>query len=173
MWLLICWEIDFAGKFVTVEGDYRDYFFRLNLNCFQPLYLFLLPYFSHSSNFPLECWEGEELLTGTSNCYQSVIRFSLLLPLHFFRCLSTQACAQHCLQIRHLGDEWNLLPKSCDVLDFLRSEQLLQPPFHSLLSWEPFSLCLLYSLSLPLCPLLSAFQGIICNLMLTWGEPWQ
>ena len=39
----------------------------------------LLPYFSHSSNFPLECWEGEELLTGTSNCYQSVIRFSLLL----------------------------------------------------------------------------------------------
>lgn len=49
------------------------------------------------------------------------------------------------------------------------------PPtaFHSLLFWEPFSLCLLYSLSLPLCPLLSAFQGIICNLMLTWGEPWQ
>lgn len=84
MRLLICWEIDFAGKFVTVERDYRDYFFRLNLNSFQPLYPFLLPYFSRSSNFPLECWEGEEPLTGTSNCYQSVIRFSLLLPLYFF-----------------------------------------------------------------------------------------
>lgn len=115
--LLISWEIDLAGKFVTLSGGYRDYFFTLNLKCFQ-LHSFLLPYFSHSSNFPQEWWDGEEPLTGTSNCYQSVIRFSL-----FF--LSTQACAQHCLQIRHLGDEWNLLPKSCDVLDFLRSEQLL------------------------------------------------
>ena len=172
MQLLICWETDFAGKFVTVEGGYRDYFFRLNLNCFQPLYP-ILPYFSHSSNFPQECWEGEEPLTGTSNCYQSVIRFSLLLPSLFFflLCLPTQACAQHCLQIRHLGDEWNLLPKSCDVLDFLRSEQLLQPPFHSLLSWEPFSLCLLYSLSLPLCPLPLCLSGyhLQFNAYLGWA----
>lgn len=131
--LLVYREIDFAGKFVTVARDYGDYFFRFNLNCFLPLHPLLLPYFSHSSNFPQECWEGEEPLTGTSNCYQSVIRFFLLLPPYFLR-LPTQACAQHCLQIRHLGDEWNFLPKSCDVLDFLRSEQLLQPPFHSLLS---------------------------------------
>lgn len=104
--------------------------------------------FSHSSNFPQECWGEEELVTATSNCYQSVIRSSLLLLL-YFHCFSTQACAQHCLQIRHLGDEWNLLPKSCDVLDFLRSEQLLQPPFIRCCSENHFlCVCYIHSLSL-------------------------
>lgn len=84
--------------------------------------------------------------------------------------VSTQACAQHCLQIRHLGDEWNLLAKSCDVLDFLRSEQLLQLPFHSLVLRTIFSVFAIFTHSptLPSPPCLSGYH-LQFNAYLGWA----
>lgn len=132
-------------KFVSVERGYGDFLFTLKLDRFQVLHLFLFPYFSHSSNFPPKA--------GTErSCWRAQV-IAIILSLESLFCsfsifaVSTQACAQHCLQIRHLGDEWNLLAKSCDVLDFLRSEQLLQLPFHSLVLRTIFPVCYIHSLS--------------------------
>lgn len=69
---------------------------------------------------------------------------SLFCPSSIFS-VSTQACAQHRLQIRHLGDEWKLLAKSCDVLDFLWSEQLLQLLFHFVVLRTIFSVFAIFT----------------------------
>lgn len=163
--LLICWKIDFSGKFATVQQTIFS-------NSLHTIFFFfpLHPIFPQNAG-----WE-------TTRWWKQVIAISLSLgslscsPGYFFS-LSMQACAQHCLQIRHLGDEWNLLPKSCDVLDFLRSEQLLQLPFHSLLSWKPFSLCSQYSLSPSLSsPLRLSGYHLQFNAYLGWAltkaSPW-
>lgn len=85
MQLLICWKMDFARKFVTLQRGSRDCFFRLSLNCFHPLYPFFWAlFFPTRLILPWNAGEREELLMCTSNCYQSVIRFSLLLLLYFF-----------------------------------------------------------------------------------------
>lgn len=109
------------------------------------------------------------------SCWRAQV-IAISLSLEFLFCsfsifsVSTQACAQYCLQIRHLGDEWNLLAKSCDVLDFLRSEQLLQLPFHSLVLRTIFSVFAIFSHSptLPSPPCLSGYH-LQFNAYLGWA----
>lgn len=109
------------------------------------------------------------------NCWRAqVIAISLSLDSLFYSfsifSVSTQACAHRCLQIRHLGDEWNFLAKSCDVLDFLRSEQLLQLPFHSVVLRTIFSVFAIFTLSptLPSPPCLSGYH-LQFNAYLGWA----
>lgn len=157
---------------MTVARDYRDYFFRFNLNCFQPLHPLLLPYFSHSSNFPQECWEGEEPLTGTSNCYQSVIRSFLLLPPYFLSPYTGLCSAL--LTNKTLRRRVEFSPQKLWCIGFFTVRAAPPTAFSfSVVLRTIFSVFAIFTLSLSLCPLLSAFQSIICNLMLTWGEPWQ
>lgn len=80
--LLICWKIDFSGKFATVQQTIFS-------NSLYTIFFFS----PSSSNFPPECWVGNDPLMETSNCYQSVIRLSILFPWLFFLSLNAGLCS--------------------------------------------------------------------------------
>lgn len=155
------WSVEICvllKKFVIVERGYGEFLFT-NKSCLTfPTRLI----FPSKAGTERSCWRAQ------------VIAISLSLE-SLFCCfsifsVSTQACTQYCLQIRHLGDEWNLLAKSCDVLDFLRSEQLLQLPFHSLVLRTIFSVFAIFSHSptLPSPPCLSGYH-LQFNAYLGWA----
>lgn len=124
--------------------------------------------------FPTRLIFSSKVGTERSCWRAQVIAISLSLDspfaLSLFSLYPPRPALSIAYKIRHLGDEWNLLAKSCDVLDFLRSEQLLQLPFHSVVLRTVFSVFAIFTHSptLPSPPCLSGYH-LQFNAYLGWA----